>query len=457
MHRLLVITVRLLLSLIEPVNERLGSLSHLLGGLLVDVSLGHLGSPLLGHLLGHEIELVELEKDLGHCGDEIGVGKANETLNTTKQGLFVLVGSHNLGQQTFVLINLLDNVLVENDLGQNLDGLGIVRNTQLNGLLVDLHVAGFTLGTPLSKDGVGIVLLQGDAGNTLLDLSLSGSNGLGRSVDSPGIVVGSGSGGGKLGCLGVDSLGQLVVRGFAVLVVVHIRGLSRGVGGSSSSTLLTLGLRGRVLDDEGGEFVSDVHGSSLTTGLTVSGNVSVLGDDELSLGVLAGLTEHEPVDETVQSVLQRGSVVLTIDQVSVLVLGDLGLGSKLDTKVLNDVRRRSIKSSGNVRTVDHGSLDTVTSTLDLGGDGRHLVPVEGVGVISSDVDHGHGEVGGEVVVFVSGFLSNVHSRTPAGLFLGNRGFASCWHGRIMHKQKVELLCATCDVGRKFLFCICILK
>lgn len=49
-----------------------------------------------------------------------------------------------------------------------------------------------------------------------------------------------------------------------------------------------------------------------------------------------------------------------------------------------------LKGFCNVRHVHHDSLDAIALAFNLGNEGRHLVAIEGIGVLSVDVQQSHG-------------------------------------------------------------------
>jgi hypothetical protein len=99
--------------------------------------------------------------------------------------------------------------------------------------------------------------------------------------------------------------------------------------------------------------------------------------------------------------LKLGGVMSTVDNPAVIVGAGVGLSTKLEAKVLDDVSRRTSQRVGNAGQVDNDGLDAVALALNLGLEALHLVAVEGVGDIAANVDGSHGcggEVGGVEVV-----------------------------------------------------------
>ena len=75
-----------------------------------------------------------------------------------------------------------------------------------------------------------------------------------------------------------------------------------------------------------------------------------------------------------------------VDNPSVILGVNVGLGTELETKVLDDIVRRAGELVGDVVQVDDDGLDTVALALDLGLDLLHLVAVEGILHVTTDVD-----------------------------------------------------------------------
>jgi hypothetical protein len=137
--------------------------------------------------------------------------------------------------------------------------------------------------------------------------------------------------------------------------------------------------------------VLQIDRSALTAGLAVAEQTAILLHNNVGLGVLASLAKNKLGDETVKQILKLGRVVRTVDVVSVVSLVDRGLSTKLKSEKLDNVDRRTGKSTCDIRGVHDGSTDTITSTLNLRDDQGHLVSVKGIIVISANVDERHGD------------------------------------------------------------------
>ena len=93
--RLLVVLVViiLLLGLLEPLEEGLGSAADLLGSSQVDVLLAGLGAPLLDHVLGDELVVVVQLKDLDNLAVVVFAERAEQALGASQKGLLVALGA----------------------------------------------------------------------------------------------------------------------------------------------------------------------------------------------------------------------------------------------------------------------------------------------------------------------------------------------------------------------------
>ena len=183
------------------------------------------------------------------------------------------------------------------------------------------------------------------------------------------------------------ALAGAVAVGSAILVVLLTTGLSllAGLAVGLLGGLVLLALLRLSLQNERGELVTDVGVGALTASLAVQDDVAILAVDD-SLGVLAVLAKNELVDEAVKVVLELGGLVGAVDNPSVILGVNVGLGTELETKVLDDIVRRAGELVGDVVQVDDDGLDTVALALDLGLDLLHLVAVEGILHVAADVD-----------------------------------------------------------------------
>lgn len=321
--------------------------------------------------------------------------------------------------------NLGKDVLVKDGLHQNENRSVLVLDAKLLGL--DINVDGVDLvnatllfsllDNPVAKvivDGVATtlaVLVFVVAANVelLLELAgqlcLAGLDGFRTHVDSPLIIldlvfsVGSGN------CLGLDLL-ELVIAADVGLVVASLVGavlraifaaagaillgmaILLGLFGSSALSLVLLALLGLVLKDESTKLQAEVNVGALTASLAIEDDV-IIFDDDIGLRVLAFLAEDEFVDEAIEMVLQLGSIVGAVDDPTVVLGVNVGLSTKLETKVLDDIGTRASKRLSDAGQVDDNGLDTVTLAFNLGLDALHLVAVEGIADIATNVDESH--------------------------------------------------------------------
>ena len=84
------------LSSIKPYQKRLGGLADLFAGGEVDVLFTRLGAPVLEHVFGNEILLVEGVEYLGDLRDKRGVFIADETFGATEESFLVTLGGDHL-------------------------------------------------------------------------------------------------------------------------------------------------------------------------------------------------------------------------------------------------------------------------------------------------------------------------------------------------------------------------
>lgn len=377
--RLLIVGILLLIGLgsLEPLDELLSALAHLLANRNVDVLLASLLAKSLEGVLRDEIVLVVLKKNGRDLRDEVWLLDTNETLSSTEEGLLVtLRGDHTLQHDTAGL-DLLDDVLVKDGLCQNSQSPVLGLDVELLGLEVDLDILDLgntTLGLglledPLAESIVGTtsiltVLLAFNDKRVLQVIrkskSTSFDGGLGH-VDRPLNLLLSLWLVELLG-LGVDATGELIVASginLVVAIVVAIVGatfigastavglvavvgiavllsLLPGSAFSLLSGLVLLALLGSVLQDERRKLLARIGLADCAASLAVEENAVVLDVDN-GLGVLAAAAEDKLFDEAIKVVLQLGGFVCTVDNPAVVLGIDVGLSSQLETKVLDYV------------------------------------------------------------------------------------------------------------------------
>jgi hypothetical protein len=410
--------------LVEPLVELLSRLADLLADLNVHVFLGRLLAPRLEDLLADKVVIVDLDADGGDLGDELRLIVANEALDTAEESLLVLLRGDELLEHRGTSLDLLDNLLGEESLGNDSQGTVLGLDAELLGLQVDLNAvklvdASLLLGgvnDPFAENivlgSLGVLVALDDKSaleilGKILSTSLDGRL---RGVDVPLNFLS------LLDLLSalLDLLGELVIATSVHLqlaIVVIFGTISRtaavlrnllapGFGLLASATLSLLGrlvllaLLGLVLHDEGRELEARIDLGDFTASLAVERDIAIL-DVDLSLGVFALLAENKLGDEAIKVILKLGSVVSTVDDPAVVVGARVGLSTKLEAEVLDDVSRRTSQRVGNAGQVDDDGLDAVTLALDLGLETLHLVAVEGVGNIAANVNGSHG-CGGEV-------------------------------------------------------------
>jgi len=416
-RRLLIVVIRVLLTLssLEPFEELLGVLADLLAGCDINVLLAGLVTPSLENLLGDKVVLVVLDEDTRDLVGHVWVLETNETLSTTEQGLFMTFRSNHTLEHGSTGVDLLDHVLVKESLGKHSEGPVLGLDVEFLGLEVDvdiLNLGDATLFFSLAQNPFSeLVVRVGAFAITIFVLLVESSTLeigwelLHTSLDSFLRDINS-----PLNLLlffrlieflgfGVDALEKFIsvitvaVLGIAIVVLL-VTAFSWTTFSTSSSALcflssLAVGLLGRlvllaldrgVLQDERRQLLAKVDIGTLATSLAVEHNVTVLDMDN-GFWVLAVLAQNESVDETIEVVLKLGGLVGTVDDPAVILGVNVGLGTQFETKVLDQVGRRTSELVGDIGQVDNDSLDTVAFALDLGLKALHLVAVEGVGDI----------------------------------------------------------------------------
>lgn len=98
----------------------------------------------------------------------------------------------------------------------------------------------------------------------------------------------------------------------------------------------------RILEDITGELETRVDLSALAACLAVPDDVLILADRKIGLRVLALLAEDKLSNETVEQVLKLSSLVSAVYDPAVMV-ASIGLGSKFEAEVLDDIDRGRLK------------------------------------------------------------------------------------------------------------------
>jgi hypothetical protein len=421
--RLLLLLVAVLLA--KPLVELLSGLAYSLADLEIDVLLASLLAPRLEDLLADKIVVVDLNADGRDLRDELGLVVADKTLNATEEGLLVLLRSDKLLEHRSTTLDLLDDLVTEKGLGDDgqsavlgLDAELLSLEVKLDAVnLVDTTLLLSSVDDPLAENivlarlGVLFTLDNESALEVFRKILGTGLDGGLRGIDVPLDLLS------LLDVLGtlLDLLGELVITAgldlqLAVLLVLStvsrataVNLLAPGLGLLASAAfgllggLVLLALLGLVLHNESGELKARVDLRDLTASLAVECDVTVL-DVDLRLRVLALLAENELGDEAIEVVLKLVGVVGAVDNPAVIVGACVGLSTKLETEVLDDVRRRTGQRVRHTGQVDDDGLDAVALAFDLGLEALHLVAVEGVGDIAANVNGSHG-CGGVVDVF----------------------------------------------------------
>ncbi|KAI6751204.1 hypothetical protein HG530_014118 [Fusarium avenaceum] len=404
------------IGLSKPSEERLSSLADLLGSRDVGVLLAGLRSPLGYDVLADEIvvvvELEDLDNRLEHLGI-LGCQSADETLGSSEKSLLMTLRilTTYLLEHAGTLGDLGNNVLVKHGLNKDKDAAVLVFNTKLLGLDIDidrLNLVDATLLLRLGLDPITKLVVDSRATLTILIIvvahvelllelarkgGLTGLNSFLAHVDSPFMLLDFFLLGGfsslsldLLELVVADILVPVLVRAIlgsfiatsAVLAISAISSIAilLSLLGGPAFSLILLALLGLVLEDKATELQAEDM---------------VILDDNIGLRILALLAENELVDEAIKMVLELGSIVSTVDDPTVVLGVNVGLSTKLETEVLDDICTRTGERGSNTAQVDDDGLDTVSFTFDLGLQTLHLVTIESIADIATNVDESHGD------------------------------------------------------------------
>lgn len=116
-----------------------------------------------------------------------------------------------------------------------------------------------------------------------------------------------------------------------------------------------------------------------------------------------------------------------VDDPTVICWVNIGLGTKFETEILDNVGSRACKRRSNATKVDNDCLDAVTFSLDFGLYPFHLVAIEGVGDIATDVDERH--FGGIVTLKAIGRSWQRFGNRAMVLLAGEDGYLGTRHAR----------------------------
>jgi len=124
----------------------------------------------------------------------------------------------------------------------------------------------------------------------------------------------------------------------------------------------------------------------LTARFAVTDDVVVLGDLQNGFRVLALLAKNKLLNETVEVVLKLGGLMSTVNDPTVIGWVGLDLRSQLETEVFDDIFRLAGKSASNTAQVDDDTLDSVSLSFNLRLERLHLVTIERIGDVATDVN-----------------------------------------------------------------------
>jgi hypothetical protein len=338
--------------------------------------------------------------------------------------------------------NFRDNLFVEKVLGNNLDSLVLLGDAQFICLLVDVDRTSISIllnpAPKLTERAVGVILAvvitEGQVGHGALRSFSTCANGLGGSIDGPvlfregGFLV-------QFSSLALDTLHERIVAlpiGFVV---------DRGSRGLSVCTIVTrtlctrilprlapFGSLGRVLEDKSRELVTHVNVGTFATGLAVAYDVLVLGDEEVGLRVLAGLAQHEFVNEGIEELAKLRRIVGTIDNITIVLLVERRLCTKFATEKLRGIRRWATERPRDIGHIGDNSLDTIPLAFNLRHEKRHAMTVTSYeSIFSHRLIFAHLPVTVELVIDVTSDVNDSSSHIGQNLAL--------------HTQNIEFISA----------------
>ncbi len=271
-------------------------------------------------------------------------------------------------------IDLFHDAVVKDGLSQDREGLVLALDAEFLGLEIDLHVlelshSAFLFGSldhPRAKLVVAVgfaiavfVIIDNERAlevvGKLFGTSLDGLFGsVHRPLDFLDVIN-------LIDLLGVglDAAGKFIVAASVDLVVAVLFGGIVRVAISRASVarlvlvvpepgffpspafgffrgLVLLALLGLVLEDKRAQLQAEIHVGALAACLTVQHDAAIL-DLDVCFRVLAFLAENESGDEAIKIVLELGSLVSSIDDPTIVVGIRVGLGTKLEAKILDNI------------------------------------------------------------------------------------------------------------------------
>lgn len=180
----------------------------------------------------------------------------------------------------------------------------------------------------------------------------------------------------------------LVIWTVAIVIVSVATILLSGLASGPLLGFVLLALLWLVLEDETAQLETEVDIGPYTASLAVKYDETIL-DNNLGFWVLALLAQNELIDETIEVFLELGGLMGTVDDPSIVGGVSVGLGSQLEAEVLDDIGSRTSQRVGDTAEIDNDRLDAISFAFDLGLESLHLVSVEGVLYIATDIDSRH--------------------------------------------------------------------
>ncbi|KAI6757338.1 hypothetical protein HG531_003163 [Fusarium graminearum] len=247
----------------------------------------------------------------------ISAKTANKALSASKKSPLVTLRSNKLERHASTLGNLSNNVLVENSLNKNKNGAVLALNTKFLGLDINvdrLNLVDATLLLSLGLDPVTKFIVDSGTALTIFIVIIANVELRLKLARERSLA-------------GLDSFLTHVDSPFMLLDFVLLSSCS-GLGLDLLELIITASILVGVL--------AKVDIADLTASLAVEGNVVIL-DHNIGLGVLALFAENKLVDEAIEVILELGGIVGTVDDPTVVLGVNVGLSTKFETEVLDDV------------------------------------------------------------------------------------------------------------------------
>lgn len=276
-----------------------------------------------------------------------------------------------LGKESQMTRNLVDNVLGEQSLHEHDQQLVLLGQTLLLSLLVHLGVGHAPFARTLVPNHLAkrfvrtatfLVIIVGSQHERALQFGIelrhASRNSFFARVDRP-IVFGFALTNQcrrlrvrhDLSRTSFNLLRQLVsivvIRPVGTVATAHLSRLTRNRVCTRHGFLATTDFLafGWVLENKRGELVTHVNVGPLSARFAITVNEIVLGDDQFRLGVLARAAQDKFVDKDVEQIAQTGRLVGAVDNVTLRVVIERGLSTELVAEKFGRVCDRRDRSA----------------------------------------------------------------------------------------------------------------